>query len=174
MNRVMAIGIGCGVVVGLIVTFVLLLVMKTDGALKCKYDERQELIRGRGFKYGFFTMMIYYATYGFLGAVFEPMPVDHMTGCVLGILLGVLVYACYGIWNEGYFALNEDRKRVLIIFAVIAIVNFGIAARNMMCGEMVQDGVLTMHSLNLFCGLLFIVIAAVLFLKERLGAKEEE
>lgn len=174
MNRAMIIGIGCGIIVGLIVAFILLLVMKTDGSLKSKYDERQELVRGRGFKYGFFTMMVYYVIYGFLGVALEKMPVDHLVGCILGILLGVLVCACYAIWNEGYFALNEDRKRVLIIFAVIAIVNFVVAGVNMMQYGLVQDGVLTIHSLNLFCGLLFIIIGIVLFLKDRLGAKEEE
>lgn len=174
MNNAMAIGIGCGIVVALIITFILLLVMKTDGSLKCKYDERQELVRGRGFKYGFFTLLIYFAVYGYLGIALEKLPVDHMTGCFVGILLGVLVCACYQIWNEGYFALNENRRRVLIIFAVVAVVNFLIAGRNMMHGEMVHNGVLTIHSLNLFCGLMFIIIAVVLFLKDRLGAKEEE
>ena len=174
MNRMMAIGIGCGIVVGLLVTFILLIVMRTDGSLKAKYDERQELVRGRGFKYGFFTMMIYYAIYGYLGVAFEEIPIDHMVGCMLGILIGVMVHACYCIWNEGYFALNENRKRVLIIFAVVAIVNFLIAGRNMVHGEMVQDGVLTIQSLNLFCGVLLIVIAVVLFLKDHLGAKGEE
>lgn len=71
-------------IIGLVLVFavsalLVLLLLKTtknDGSIKCKYDERQELVRGRGFKYALFT---------------------------IGAIIGMMVYVIYAIWNEAYF-----------------------------------------------------------------------
>ena len=93
-------------------------------------------------------------------------------GVVFGIMLGVGVYAVYCIWHEGYFALNENPKRVLIAFTVIAAANFWIAAANIIDGVMVENGMLTFRSMNLFCGIMFLVIVAALFFRKRWNARE--
>ena len=43
-------GVVCGILVGLLLMVVILKLTKTDGSLKCKYDERQQLVRGKGFQ----------------------------------------------------------------------------------------------------------------------------
>lgn len=172
MNEWMAIGLMCGGAVGIVVAVILMRMTKTDGSSKCRFDERQELIRGRGFKYAFFTVIIYEALYAGADAAFTEKKVDTITGVVFGIMLGVGVYAVYCIWHEGYFALNENPKRVLIAFTVIAAANFLIAAANIIDGVMVENGMLTFRSMNLFCGILFLVIGAALFFRKRRNAGE--
>ena len=174
MNDWMALGILCGAVVGLLIVVILLRLMKTDGSSKCKFDERQELVRGRGFKYAFFTLMIYSMVYGYMDMFLAEKKIDTMTGTMIGVMLGIVVYAVYSIWNEGYFSLNEDPKRVIIIFAIIAVVNFMLAGMNIADGKMIEDGVLTFRSMNLFCGIMFVIIGGVLMLKKALNAKEDE
>ena len=53
MNVEMALGMVTGLVLGLILFIIILKVTKKDGKIKCQYDERQELARGKGFKYGY-------------------------------------------------------------------------------------------------------------------------
>lgn len=39
-----------GILIGLVLVAILIRYVRTDKKIKAKYDERQELIRGRGFK----------------------------------------------------------------------------------------------------------------------------
>ena len=107
MNDWMALGILCGAVVGLLIVVILLRLMKTDGSSKCKFDERQELVRGKGFQYGFFAIMISNAVLLFMKAFEISLFSDLQVAMVLSIVIGISVFACYCIWNDGYFALNE-------------------------------------------------------------------
>ena len=122
MNIAYVLGVVCGLLVGGLLLFLILKLTKKDGNVKCKYDERQELARGKGYKIGFFTVISYSAVYMILSETlhqyFEP-------GVLLfiGICLGVFAYAAYCIWNEAYIALNENPKRMTIAFLLIAVIN---------------------------------------------------
>lgn len=174
MDTAIAIGIGCGLVFGGILTAIILKLTKNDGSVKCKYDERQTLVRGRGFKYGFFTLMVYDLIYGFLDMALERRYADNFTALFMGVCLGVLVYVSYCIWNEGYFSMNENPRRVLAAFAIIAVINFSVSAYPLTHDELLTDGMLTYHCTNLVCGLLFVVIFLELLVKWLMGRKEEE
>ncbi len=65
-TNALTVGVVIGLIVGIICVVLLLAVTKTDENVKYKYDERQELVRGRGFKYGFFILLIYNAIIFFL------------------------------------------------------------------------------------------------------------
>lgn len=170
-------GILIGVLAGLLLVIVILKVTKKDGSIKCRYDERQEKVRGRGFKYGFFALLIYNCVVALIIVVVDSCEgkryVDDATLMLFGILFGVFIYASYCIWNEAYFSLNENRGRVFIAFAVIALVNFIIAAVNIMNGTMMKNGVLTFQCMNLLCGIMLVLIILEQAVKS-LCDKEEE
>ena len=56
-------GKGAGFVIGLIVGIILVMVLikmaNKDRRIKTEYDERQEKIRGKAYKYAFYTMIYY-------------------------------------------------------------------------------------------------------------------
>lgn len=108
-----------GIIAGVVLAAVLLKLTKKDGSMRCRYDERQEVVRGRGFKYGFFTMLIYFAAETLFGSFLE-LFADRSVISFIGLCLGVAVYAVYGIWKDAYISLNENPKRVIIVFFVIA------------------------------------------------------
>lgn len=164
-NTEMILGMIVGIVVGLILVVCMLKFSKTDGSNRCKYDERQELVRGRGFKYGFLAMLLYYAVYGYLGLVMESLWVDHFTGVIVGLLLGMAVYASYSIWNDGYLALNENPKRLILFFIIMGGINLAFAVMHILDGAMIEHGILTYRSVNLFCGGLFVIIGVVALVK---------
>lgn len=165
MTFYMQIGIITGVVVGLLLVVLLLKITKKDGKIKCKYDERQANIRGKGFQASFFTLIIYNAIYGLLGIMVEKPFMDTLTAVMIGICLSVAVYAVYCIWNDAYFSLNESPKRLLIAFGIIAALNLVIGCINLFNGNATTDGILNFRCINLFCGILFIVIFVALLAK---------
>ncbi|MCI5700205.1 MAG: hypothetical protein MR308_07505 [Lachnospiraceae bacterium] len=173
MSEAMKLGIICGVLIGVILVVILVRWMKTDGSRKCRYDERQELVRGRGFKYAFFTLMIYNGIYLILNLLFDKMPADPASGIFIGICISVSVYAIYGIWHDGYLALNENPVRVIVAFICIGLFNVVVTIHSFMEGDIIVDGQLTFHSTNLFCAVLLLLIAATILVKRIKTQKEE-
>lgn len=174
MNSAEFAGIFSGLVIGMILVIVLLRLTKKDYSLRCKYDERQQLVRGRGFKYGFFTLMIYDIFYGWGMDALDQQYIDDVTAMIFGVCLGVAVYASYCIWHEGYFSLNENPKRVLLVFGILAVLNFIIFAVQILHGTVMEDGVITYHCVNLLSGVLFIFIFIVIFAKWFCNRREVE
>lgn len=169
-----ALGVGCGIIFGLILLAVILKLTKTDGFMKCKYDERQQLVRGRGFKYAFFTLMFYNVFYGILDVALEKRVMDNFTGMIIGIVLGAMVYAIYCIWNDGYFSLNENPRRVRIAFFAIGVFNLALAFWSIAHGTVMEDGILTFRGANLFCGIMMLIICGVSFAKQQSTQKETD
>lgn len=169
-----AIGIFTGAVIGIICTVLLATLLKTDKSAKCKYDERQELVRGRGFKYGFFTLLICNGLIALLKGAGVDLYAETEVAVGINCFIGIGVYAAYCIWNEGYFGLNNNKKGLMIAFAVIAAVNLFNSAVFIVKGAMIQNGKLTLYSFNLFCGLLFVVIFVTMLLKKICKDREDE
>lgn len=162
-----------GLVIGLLVVAICLAVTKKGDETKNQFDERQEMVRGRGFKYGFFTLMISNAVLLLLNVLEVSLFSNMEVAMTASIIVGVAVFASYCIWNDGYFALNENRKSMLIIFGLIGVLNLVIGIGNLITGVIIENGALTFRSTNLFCALLFLVIFVVLLLKQIKNGKEE-
>lgn len=160
------VGVYAGVIIGIICVVFLLALTKNGDSAKCKFDERQELVRGRGFKYGFFTLLICNFIVFLLEMSDVPVYAETEVIVVINCLIGISIYVIYCIWNEGYFALNENRKRLMVAFAVIGVANLLVSAVNIAEGTMIENGKLTFRSLNLCCGLLLIVVFVTLLLKK--------
>lgn len=174
MNRYMISGMLTGVFVGLLLVAILLKITKKDGKIKCEYDERQSSIRGKGFKISFFTLMIYDGVYGLIGIMVEKPLLDPLAAMMIGICLAAAIYAVYCIWNDAYFSLNENPKRLLLAFGIIAIVNIVFGGINIINGAVITDGMLNFRSTNMTCGILFIVIFVALFAKMLKNRSEAE
>lgn len=172
MTSAYMVGVLCGVLFGGLLLVLILRLTKKDGSIKCKYDERQELVRGKGYKYAFFSLLVYIALVFIVGEELEKYMEQNLI-LFIGLLGSVLIYVIYCVWKEGYFSLNESPKRVLVAFALIAFLNFFVAAIQFMHGEVVKDGVLTYRCINLLCGIMFVIIFLVIFVKRYVVSKEE-
>ena len=137
-----------------------------------KYDERQILEQGKAFKIGFFTMLIVFEVLilinlsGFTGLI------DSTVFYQIAIFIGLLAYVVYCIWTESYFAINEKTNRVIVAFAIIAIVNLVIGILNAFSGQMVVDGRITFKVINPICALFFLIIFGVMLVKRIVNAKK--
>ena len=161
-----------GAIIGLILCIVIFKICNKNNKVKSEYDERQEAIRGRGFKYGFYTALAYFAILTLLPITELNMKVDNSVLGFCGILISVLVLAVYTIWNDAYWGINNNRMRYLIVFALATVINIAVGIGACVTGNMIQDGVVQAPAINLLCGVLFLVIAITLVIK--MVAKREE
>ena len=149
------------------VVIILLIAMSKERRLQCpQYDERQELERGRGFRYGFFTMLIFNGgvlCFDWTGVIPGS---NQMILYASGLLAGILVYAVYCIWHESYFALNQQTNVIIAFFTFIGLFNLAIAIIAIVRGTMMENGRFTEKFLNLECALLFLILMVTMLIKK--------
>lgn len=169
-----SLGVLVGVLAGVIFAIFLLKWMKKGREIRCRWDERQLLIRGNGFKYSFFTVIILLYLYSMFGNEIHGFPMDYQATGIFIIFFGVMVDIVYCIWKGAYFALNENKKRVMAAFVVLGLINLLVGIRNLVNGDSFTDGVLNIRSANLFCGVLFVVIFATMLIRMLISEKDDE
>ncbi|MCM1494935.1 MAG: hypothetical protein NC089_03970 [Bacteroides sp.] len=164
----------CGILLGLLMSYIFLVVTKKGDSTKAIYDERQQAVRGTGFKTGFFTMLGFDGFIALCLLLEIPIPADMEIIVSTGAIIGIGVYAVYCSWNDGYFALNENRNSILIFLGIIGLINLALAIVDMISNTLFQNGRLTFRGLNLLCGILVIVVFLTLLIKKAQDGKEEE
>lgn len=163
------------ILLGLLIGFCLLILIFSlsikGPELKEQYDERQELERGRGFKYAFFTMLIYFLIMFIINIAGIPLAADASVLYCCGVLLGVLVYMVYCIWHESYFSLNQNMFSIMVSLGLIGLINFVIGLSHLIAGTLVENGRLTFRVLNLLCSFLFFALFLTMLLKKIVSSK---
>lgn len=172
------VGFVIGALIGTLIWCAFILVFlkltRTDGSLKSKYDERQKIVQGKAFKYGFFVLMAYNFLMGILGSCFAIQYADMGTEMILGVIISATITMAYMIWNDGYFSLNENIARMFVGFAALVLINIGIGIYNLRFGGIVENGMLTFHSLSFFGGLMVFAIMIIAGVKYIFNKKSEE
>ena len=133
-----------GVVVGVAVVIIIALVVyKVSGnPWKGYYDERQELIRGRGYKYACFTLLILMAVdmlievTGFI----DKLPVANEAIMFIFIITGVLVYAIYSIMHDAYLGIGQNGKSYTVMILFIVVVNLLAAVMSIRNDDVFEGG----------------------------------
>lgn len=111
--------VSCVVVVILILAAVWM--MQKGEAGGKQFDERQREVRGRGQKYGFFALVLCNLVYG--AALFGELklPVDGVVVIFCSLIVALTVQVCYNIWNDAYFALQDNKNRVMTGVGLVAL-----------------------------------------------------
>lgn len=162
-----------GIFVGIILVVVLLKVMNRDGGLRTQYDERQQIVRGKAYKVGFYAILLTNAILLFLST--GDFGIERLGYMVffIPIFVGLVAQISYSIFKDGYVGLNTNMTRFIIIMAVIGAFNFFLAIEAQIHGELIQNGSFKGPFINLLCGMLFIIIAAELIVKKCIDSREE-
>lgn len=162
-------GIGCGmIVVGLVWAY------KKKQGKGCEFDERQELERGRGFKYGFFTILLYNLLYGATVIDGASTWCDPFVGYFIGACLGLAVFGVYCIWKGAYASLSQTPIAMYTILGFSALTQITIGLINIEEERIIVDGKLTVRSANLFLGVVCAVLWSAYFIRNRLNKREAE
>ena len=173
MSTSYAAGLAFGIVTALIIFAVIWKFSKKS--MKGTFDERQELIRGRGYKYASFTMLGLLVLDLLLESfdAFETLPVTRTLVIFIMILAGVMVYALYCIKNDSYFGVGTDSRTYRAVMWVVIVCNAVSGFTRLKEGAMV-DGKLSFGPCAslLFC-LAFVIIMISISVKQRKAAAEE-
>ena len=140
-----------------------------DGG-KAKYDERQILARGNGYKYAFYATMIA----SLLPAVI-PDDILHFLGAVIyfvPLFVGLMIYVSYCIWNDAYLELNLKKKTWIVYMIFIGLFNALMFFAHFKTGY-VEDGVLSISAVNLMMAIMCFVVLLELIIKGVVDKKRE-
>lgn len=158
-----------GIVVGflLVVGFGLLIrfVCKTKH-VKPEFDERQMLARGKAYKVGFFTLLIY----GAICTVLQAVGLQWFDGLlreVIGIVIGVGSFAIVAILNDAYIGFNENTGYTIGVMTLIGLLNLGSAIIGIITDGLWKDGKVTTTIVNLLISFLFLVILMTYWLHKK-------
>lgn len=167
-------GLLFGILGGILLALLFLFISITDTSLRRKYDERQLLKQRNAYKYAGFSMIGF--TCFLLCWIAGGLPSFAKPEVLLFLIIfsWVLVYAVCAIWNDAYFALNENRSRLIGIFVTLTLLNLLFTGITICNGKLLTDGELNFRSLNLFCGILSATIITAILLKMQKEKREQE
>ncbi len=164
-----AVGVLTGIIIGLIICLIAFRYMNRDKKLVTKYDERQLAARGRAYMYGFWAGMIATAIVMILDCAGIALA-NRFTTLFFIIFVGIIVQVGYSIWNDAYYGINTNKKRFMIVCVLAAIANIIGVVGAVRGGTLIEDNMLSDSGTNLLCVILFAVIGAELFIKDRIDA----
>ena len=172
-------GLFAGILSALLIYLLVAQFTKKEKLNNNDFDERQELIRGKAYKYGFFTMIIMTL---FVMAAIEfniSLPVTASLAMFIALLISIDVYAVYSIINDAYFGVGTNKMRYCIFFVIIIALNLVGGASNLnnlaKSGERIVLGF--SDAANLCVALAFLpilVIMIVKILEEKKELNDEE
>lgn len=129
---------------------------------KNSYDERQMLARGKAYKYAFFTLIFYMMVVSLISEFNGISLFMSFCGIWIGICLSIAVFAVICIVEDAYMSLYENAKGVILLFSIIAVMNFSVSARIIVeKRSMLENGAISLECINLVSGIMFFVILAV-------------
>ncbi len=168
------IGMGVGIAIGLIICIFVFKYMNTDKKMGTKYDEMQEIARGRGYKYSFWTLLICFALFFIFDSDKLDLPFTRPVLYFLAIMIAILVQTTYCIWHDAYIGINTNVKRFVIVAVVVTAINLLAAVAAVKGGTMFTDGKLQTPFINFLCALLFGILGVEVLIKHAYDKKNPE
>lgn len=166
-----------GFVVGLMIAAIALVFIfkyaNKDGKVRTEYDERQKAVRGKAYRYAFYTEVFAQAVIMCLFMSDVQLPIEDYALVFTGILAGCIVLAAYCIWNDVYWGMNNDHRRYHIVFLIATVLNalpviFGVTG-----GTLFENGKLGMPLLNIIVLFMMAVIYVELLIKKLMDKKSD-
>ncbi len=133
-------GIVVGVIIGMLVVLVCWFQKRVSGKPE-NYDERQQIIRGRGYSYGFATLVAELMIYGLcitedtVSKIIDPAVV--MMGMIF--VSGIVVVA-YNVMHDAYFGFRKAGARMTYIWLALALSQLAIVASIISEGNYLENG----------------------------------
>ena len=138
-----------------------------------KYDERQEIVRGKAYKYAFFTMLIFGALYMYCSLFVGRELLLASVALMIDMFIGLVVYVVYCIWNEAFATINGISKSYIIFLACTVVLNLGNAIGTIKDGSIIANGTLTLDSISLVCAISLTIVLVTMLVKKLMNREAE-
>lgn len=174
MNIFLSAGMVFGVILGLIICVILFKLANSDKKVVSSYDERQEAIRGKGYKYGFYTTMLLEVLAIALEAGNFEFPFGRHLVHFFMILAGMGVLCIYCIWRGAYWGLNNNRKAYAAIFVFMVALNVFPLVMALRHSGLSADGADSLPVFNLMVLVWLGIIGISALIRKALDAGKED
>lgn len=151
-------------VVGVII-LILIAKRNSTGKRDVKFDERQEQIRGKAYKYAFLGSTFSMVSGIIFTGIYGDMLMDTPFLLAVCVCIGAGIFAVYSITKDAYIAFNRNIYLQLIIFTVVGVLNIAGGIHMMLFENVLTDGRMTISMINLVVGILFMVITFAMIVK---------
>ena len=165
MNILRFSGAAVGLMIGIILCVIIFKTSNKDHKLTTEYDERQTIIRNKAYKYAFYTLAAYNILLMILDLAQVELPASHYITGFFGIILGSLVLACYCIWKDVYWGLNNNRRRYAVSFIIIGLANLIPVVGAVKSGVSLFSDGFAAPVVNLMCVIMLLIIGVELLIK---------
>ncbi len=144
-----------------------------------RFDEMQEIIRGRGYKYSY-SMVISFLTAHVIYSYFVPDFFVRFSAeflAAVAVALGVIVFGVYSIFHDAffYFDKGKPKSKLLINIVLVALYLLLLPAMIKKGKPLIQDGILILRDYCLFIivVVVFVVHAIAMLIKRCIDKKQE-
>ena len=171
MNNDYATGLAVGIIVAIVILGIIWKFSKNK--MKGKFDERQELVRGRGYKYACFTLLGLLTLDLLLECfrAFEVLPITRELYLFFMILVGVMVYALYCVKNDSYFGVGMDTRTYRAVMWIVIVCNAISAVSGLMDGGAMEDGKLAFGP---WAALIFVIAFIILMISLKVRSRSAD
>lgn len=141
------------------------------------YDERQNMVRGTGYKISFITVILLNLFYAlvFFGATKDIVSPQFVMMAI--VFIGILVYTIYCIFNDAYVQVGQKMTKWIALIVFVIISNGYCAIRNGRERGFIVNGFATGSSLNALIAITFSLVLIAYFVKrviDKLGDAHEK
>ncbi len=168
--------IGFLVGIGLAVLLCMVVIRRraiTDGSNKTEYDERQKIARGEGYKYGYYTLVIYLCLILMIDMAELKLPCSMTVMAFTGFCISGLVLAGYTIMHDAYWGVNNNAGYITRVLIALGGINLIYGIVEICRGKMLVDGMLQDNVINLEAGILIFGIGIMLLIRKNRDEHEE-
>lgn len=163
-----------GIMLGLILCVLIFKAFNKNHKAKTQYDERQEALRGRAYKYAAYTAWGLIAFFMAVKTSEVRLPMDDVMALFTIMVISMMVQMSYSIWNDAYWGINNNIRKYVLFFILIAAINIIITVVYAVDHSLIVDGILTWRGINAVCALMFLLIGIQFAIKSRINKPEEE
>lgn len=140
---------------------------------KGEYDERQDRIRGRGYKIAAFSYMIEFAFLIFADGVELNLPLTNGAMYAIMFVLPIGIFVVYCINRDAFIGVRNNMKGYLTLAVIVVIANAASTIAHAVEGSLIVDGRLTGACLSPAVGMLFLVVVISLLVRNNQLRAEE-
>ena len=162
------------IIIFIFIFALILIVSKFSKNKSYNFDERQEIIRGRAFKYAYFSYLIYGAGYGAVSDLLEKDFMTTPTSFLVGMYISLIIFAVYNICNEAFFAFNQKPVSYILIFSITTLCSGFSGISAIIDGSIIENGVLTLDCIGVISSIAFATILITMLIKIIINKKAEQ
>ena len=152
-----------GVLVGIAIGIILLIAFRKKGDCKEGYDERQLIIRGKAYQYGFFSILATLIGFACIAEFIGTHSIDPILYIAIPMTVGLFVFAMYAIIKDAFLGMGDSNRMLVLYFCVFVANAFG--AYGLLKGE--ENAILNLCLCFLFASVLIALLIKRGLEKER-------